>query len=83
MKVKDVLQQLQKMDPNAIIIMKTHNIYEIGQEDVPVQSLNENWCKKETKHCIDSFDNGHYQATVYRPANDNDKDKIKCVRFWA
>ena len=83
MKVKDALKQLQKMDPDAIIIMQTHNTMELGQEDVPVQSINENWCKKETKHCVDAFDYTHYQKTVYRHANDNDTDKIKCVRFWA
>jgi hypothetical protein len=83
MKVKELIKQLKKMDPDATVIAQTHNTMEQGQENVELKSANEGIFKLHNLHCRDAFDGINYTTQVYRRTDEKDKDKIGCVLFWA
>jgi hypothetical protein len=65
MKVKDLIEKLKEMDPEAIVITQSDN-FEMNGSDVPISLVHqyETGSTKITKFW-DAFDGGSYDSVTY------------------
>jgi len=76
--VKDLIEKLQKCDPDAIVVCSSDN-FELNSARVEAERIHERYGKKFMENFRDAFDYTDYSTEVIRYGKEGEEGSIKIV----